>query len=249
MKCAIGQPSFSLQGPETCSAVYFCSKVPRPVPGISDAVAIANDGGRLSALDDFCKKFHGGESGPPRVVPYTLDDVVAALNSVAPYDWREFFQKRVYQINTRAPLGGVENAGWHLAYTNEVSAWLKAREGARKFTDLSFSLGFTLREDGSIIDVLPGSTADKEGIGPAMKLVAVNGRRWTPEILREAVKSAAAVHTPVELLVENDDYFRTHRLRYNDGEKYPCLQRDAGKPDLLAEILKPLTATPADSGR
>ncbi len=81
-----------------------------------------------------------------------------------------------------------------------------------------------------------------------MKLVAVNGRRWTPEILRGAVKSAAAVHTPIELLMENDDYFRTHRLRYNEGEKYPSLERDAAKPDLLAQILKPLTPAPVSEG-
>ena len=63
--------------------------------------------GRRS-LDDFCRRFCGGPSGPPRVVPYTLDDVLAALNEVSPRDWRQFFQARVYDIDLRAPLGGVE---------------------------------------------------------------------------------------------------------------------------------------------
>jgi len=31
------------------------------------------------SLNDFCPLFHGGESGPPKVVPYTFDDVVLAL--------------------------------------------------------------------------------------------------------------------------------------------------------------------------
>jgi len=196
------------------------------------------------SLDDFCKKFYGGESGPPKVVPYTYDDVVKALNEIAPYDWRGFFQQRIYEINPHAPLGGIENGGWRLAYTNELPALLKTREGQRKYTDLSFSLGLNLSPEGGINDVLPGTTADSAGIGPAMKLVAVNGRRWTPENLRAAVKSAATNGAPIELLIENSDYFKNYRLDYHGGEKYPCLERVPAKPDLLAEIIKPLTPEP-----
>ena len=81
-----------------------------------------------------------------------------------------------------------------------------------------------------------------------MKLTAVNGRRWTPAILRAAVGSAETNSAPVELLVENDDYFKSCKLDYNGGEKYACLERDAAKPDLLGEILKPLTPPPAPAG-
>jgi predicted metalloprotease with PDZ domain len=201
--------------------------------------------GRRS-LDDFCKKFYGGEGGAPKVVPYTLDDVVAALNEIAPLDWRQFFQTRVYAANPRAPLGGIEGAGWRLAFQEALPDMLKSIEAAHKLTDLSFSLGFTLKEDGTIIDVLPGSPADKAGVSPAMKLVAVNGRRWTAAILRAAVTSAKSDAAPLELLVENEDYFKTCKLDYHDGEKYPRLERDATKPDLLAEILKPLTPPPVE---
>ena len=99
-------------------------------------------------------------------------------------------------------------------------------------------------DDGYITDVIPGSPADKAGLGAAMKLVAVNGRRWTPEILRAAVKSAATNTAPVELLVENADYFKTCQLDYHEGEKYPQLERDPAKKDLLGEILKPMTPEP-----
>ncbi len=47
------------------------------------------------SLDDFCRRFHGGQSGPPIVVPYTFDDVVHALNDVAPYDWASLLKERV----------------------------------------------------------------------------------------------------------------------------------------------------------
>jgi len=198
--------------------------------------------GRRS-LNDFCKRFHGGQNGPPAVVPYTLDNVIATLNEISPRDWKQFFQKRVYATNPRAPLGGIEGAGWRLAYTNTIPEMFKLSETANKLTDLTFSLGLIVKEDGAIQDVIPGSPAHKAGVAPAMKLLAVNSRRWTPEILHAAVKAGQTNSTPIELLVENEDYFIPCKLDYHEGEKYPVLERDAAKADLLAEILKPL-ATP-----
>ncbi|HXR03905.1 MAG TPA: M61 family peptidase [Verrucomicrobiae bacterium] len=193
------------------------------------------------SLDDFCKLFHGGESGPPKVVPYTYDDVMNALNKIAPGDWNAFFQQRVYEITPRAPLGGIENGGWRLAYTNEEPALLKTREGQRKFVDLSYSIGLNLGTDGEIHDVVPGTPAEAAGIGSGMKLVAVDGRAWSAEILRAAVKAAATNTAPIELLVANGDYYKTFRLDCHGGEKYPCLERDPARPDLLDEIIRPLT--------
>ncbi len=80
--------------------------------------------------------------------------------------------------------------------------------------------------------------AAKAGIGPGMRVVAVNGRRFSPEVLHDAIASAKGSRDPIELLVENTDYFRTFKLDYHEGEKYPRLVRDEGKPDLLSAILK-----------
>jgi predicted metalloprotease with PDZ domain len=164
--------------------------------------------------------------------------VVQSLNKLVRYDWNDFFQKRVYDINPRAPLGGIEGSGWRLAFTNTVSDLLKAREGVHKYTDLRYSLGFTLKEDGTILDIVPDSPADKSGVGPGMKLLGVDGRRWKPELLRTAIKSAQTNQAPLELLLENSDYFKTCKVDYHSGEKYPCLERDSTKPDMLADILK-----------
>ena len=199
--------------------------------------------GRRS-LDDFCRKFHGGPSSPPRVVPYSLDDVLAALNEVTPYDWRQFFQARVYETTPRAPLGGIEASGWRLVYSNTVPDMLKSVQSAQKFTDLRFSLGLTIKEGGAVQDVIPGSPADKAGVGAAMKLVAVNGRRYAADLLHPAVQAATTNNAPIELLVENEDCFKSCKVDYHGGEKYPWLQRDPTKPDLLKDILKPLTPAP-----
>ena len=84
------------------------------------------------------------------MLPYTFDDVVGTLNSIAPFDWKGFFQKRVYEITEHAPLGGIENSGWRLAYTNAVPPLLKIRECQRKYTDVNYSLGFTVASEGGI---------------------------------------------------------------------------------------------------
>ncbi len=193
------------------------------------------------SLDDFCHQFHGGESSGPKVVPYTYDDVVQALNQVLPYDWNGFFQKRIYEINPHAPLGGIETGGWHLAWTNEVPPGLKMSEDKNKFTALDYSLGFSLGADGAIGDVLPGSPADQAGIFQGMKLVAVNGRAWSAPVIRTALQDAAHNGAPLALLTVDNDFYRTLEVDYHGGEKYPVLERDAAKSDLLDEILKPLT--------
>jgi predicted metalloprotease with PDZ domain len=195
-----------------------------------------------NSLDDFCKRFFGGASGPPKVVPYVYDDVVRTLNQIVSYDWNDFFQKRVYALNPRAPLGGLEGAGWRLGFTNKVPELLKTRERLRKVTSLSYSIGLSVKEDGEIIDVVPDSPAENAGIGPGMKLLAVDGRRWKPESLRAAIKSAQTNQVPLELLLEKNDFFKTYKVDYHEGERYPCLIRDPAKPDLLTEILKPRAA-------
>ena len=109
---------------------------------------------------------------------------------------------------------------------------------------MNYSLGISLTSEGGIGDVIPGSPADAAGFGPAMKLIAVNGRAWSAKVLRDAVKSATTNSAPLELLVSFNDFYKTYSLDYHDGEKYPILQRDPAKPDYLDDILKPLTPEP-----
>jgi predicted metalloprotease with PDZ domain len=198
------------------------------------------------SLDDFCKKFHGGTNSAPMVVPYTYADVVQTLSNVAPYDWKSFFQTRVYEISEHAPMGGIEKGGWRLGWTNEVPEFLKIREDQRKATDLNYSLGFSLSPEGNIGDVLPGSPADQAGIVQDMKLVAVDGRAWSVKRLRDAIKTAATNSAPLTLLIQDQDYYRTFTVDYHGGEKYPVLERNTSKPNLLDDVIRPLAPAPRD---
>jgi predicted metalloprotease with PDZ domain len=191
------------------------------------------------SLDDFCKLFHGGQSGPPAVKPYTFDDIVNTLNQVAPYDWRKFWTERLTNHGPGAPMGGVEGSGWRLMYDDNPSELWKAVEESHESVNAAYSIGLRLRKDGVIVDTIEDLPAAKAGIGPGMKVVAVNGRRFSGDVLRDALKAGRSSSDPLELLVENADYFKSYQLDYHDGERYPHLVRDASKPDLLSDIIKP----------
>ena len=94
------------------------------------------------SLDDFCKLFHGGQNTAPMVKPYTREDVIATLGQVVPYDWAKFIQERVYDVNARAPLGGIEGGGWKLIYNDTPNDGMKTAESTYKFASFIFTLGF-----------------------------------------------------------------------------------------------------------
>ncbi len=192
------------------------------------------------SLDDFCRAFYGGTSGHPELRPYTFDDLVNALNSVAPNDWRSFLNQRLNSMSATPPLGGIETAGWRLTYSDQPNLAIQHREHANKALDLNDSLGFTIREDGSISDVIPNSPAAKAGIVSGSKLIAVNGRRYSKDALRDAIKASPKATDPLEMIVESGEFYTTARIAYTAGIRYPHLERVSGKPDLFEALGKPL---------
>jgi predicted metalloprotease with PDZ domain len=191
------------------------------------------------SLDDFCRIFHGPPSGPPQVKTYTFEDVLNTLTQVAPYDWRRFWSERLTNHGPGAPLGGIEGSGWKLVYDDARSELVRAKEDDRNTVNAAYSIGLWLTEDGSITDTVEGLPAAQAGIGPAMKLIAVNGRKFSPDVLRDALRQGKDGSSAVELLVENTEYYKIFKLDYHGGEKYPHLVRDETKPDLLSDIIKP----------
>ena len=141
-----------------------------------------------------------------------------------------------------APLGGIEHGGYKLVYGAEPTDYEKAVLSEMKQTDAWFSAGLMVRADRTIADVRMGSPAFQAGLGPITKLVAINGHAYTEDVLKQAIRAAKGTTDPIELIVSNDNEFRTVRLDYHDGEKYPRLERVQGTTDLLDEILKPLAA-------
>jgi predicted metalloprotease with PDZ domain len=138
-------------------------------------------------------------------------------------------------------MGGVEASGWRLIYTDKPDDALRTRESIREYVDVSFSIGLIVKNDGDILDSFIFKPAAEAGITPGMKLIAVNGRKFNDHVLRDAIRDAKGSQQPIELLIQNADYFKSYRLDYHDGEKYPLLQRNE-KPDTLTDIIKPRAA-------
>jgi predicted metalloprotease with PDZ domain len=189
-------------------------------------------------LDDFCYLFHGPPSTGPMVRTYTFDDVVNALNQIVPYDWRGFWTERLTNHGPGAPLGGIEGSGWKVVYDETQSDMLRGAELDGHVASGAYSIGLELRDDGIIVDTIENMPAALAGIGPGMKLLGVNGRHYTPQVMRDALKAGKTSTAPLELLIENTDYYKIYKLDYHGGERYPHLVRDESKPDLLTEIYK-----------
>jgi predicted metalloprotease with PDZ domain len=190
------------------------------------------------SIDDFCHLFHGAPSTGPALKTYTFDDVVNALNQTVAYDWRGFWTERLTNHGPGAPLGGIDGSGWKLVYDETPSDMLSSEAGEYRMVPAAFALGLNVSGEGNINDTIEGETAAKAGIGPGMKIVAVNDRRYSSENLRDAIKAAKNSTTTIDLLVENADYYKTYKLDYHGGEQYPHLVRDESKPDLLSDIMK-----------
>jgi len=199
----------------------------------ADALIRARTGGKKS-LDDFARAFFGVNDGEwERQNTYTFEDVVATLNTVLPYDWATFLRERL--DGKKGLTGGIEAAGWRLVFKDTPSAYAKAnaRWGGADFT---YSLGLSIGKDGSINDVRWDGPAFNAGIGTGATIVAVNGRAYSNEVLEEAIRANRNGQAPIELLLKEFDRYRTVKLDYRGGLRYPHLERIPGTPDYLTAI-------------
>jgi predicted metalloprotease with PDZ domain len=192
------------------------------------------------SLNDFCVRFLGlnGNTGPI-TVPYTFEDLVSDLKAVQPYDWAGFLTEKLTTKVDHAPLGGIENSGYRLTYSDTPSTMEQSAEALRG-VDAWYSLGLHISHQGALGDVLFYSPAYKAGLGPGMKIVAVNGRAYTDALMHDAIRNSKNTQTPIELIVENTAYFRDVKIDYHGGERYPHLERIDSKPDMMNQILQPL---------
>ena len=190
------------------------------------------------SLDDFARGFFGVHDGAWGTVTYNFDDVVNALNDVYPYDWATFLKARLNDHGTPAPFDGITRGGYKLVYTDTPTDYFKAREAYRKYTDFSYSLGFRVKADGSLLSVQWEGPAFKQGLNAGMKIIAVNGVEFDADKLKEALKAAQTDKTAqIELWVKVDDHYKIIKIDYHDGIRYPKLERVDGTPDLWSDIL------------
>ncbi|GAB4374403.1 MAG: M61 family metallopeptidase [Acidobacteriota bacterium] len=208
-----------------------------------DATIRERSGGRRS-LDDFCRAFFGPPAGPAEVRGYTFDDLVAALAKVEPYDWRAFFTERVDIVRPDPPLEGLERAGWKLVHGPERNQFADGgRRAGGGALDLTDGLGAAIAKNGTIRDVVPGSPADRAGLAPGSRVLAVAGRTYTPDRMLDTLEGHGANDDgdslTLQLVVEDKEFVRPVTVTLPRGPRFPHLERIDGRDDLLAAIVAP----------
>jgi len=204
----------------------------------ADTLIRQQSGGKRS-LDDFARAFFGVDSGSYVTKTYTFDDIVAALNAVQPYDWTAFLQARLTGHGPGAPLDGVTRGGYRLTYDDVESGYLQSAERERKTQVLNFSIGFAVGADGMLSGVDWNGPAFKAGLTPGTQIVAVNGDAYDADALKDAITAAKKSTAPIQLLVKENNQYRTVNVDYHDGLRYPHLTPTDGQPKRLDDILAP----------
>lgn len=200
------------------------------------------------SLDDFAVEFLGPYNGSFVTYPYDLHDIVEILNRIAPYDWIKFFQERVYSLHPTVPAEGFTRGGYKLAYSDKIPSWLTRSETEARSADFSTSLGFSVgagqrgeasADPADLGNVWWNSPAFNAGITPNMRIISVNGKAYTAEVLRDAITEAGKTRRPIELQFRRGDEYKSFSIPYYGGLRIPSLERIDGTPDRLDEILAP----------
>jgi predicted metalloprotease with PDZ domain len=191
------------------------------------------------SLDDFARQFFGMDDGSYGELTYTFDDVVAALNRVQPYDWAAFLHQRVDAANVDAPTAGLTRGGYRLVFNDTPSDLYKAADELRKLTSLTYSVGLSVDKDGAINEVLWNGPAFRAGLAPGSRIIAVDELAFDVDQFKAAIRTAQQATAPISLIVREGDRFRTVQLDYHGGLRYPHLERDPSRPDLLESIFAP----------
>jgi predicted metalloprotease with PDZ domain len=203
-----------------------------------DRIIRTASGGKRS-IDDFARAFYGMRDRDYGELTYTLDDIVSTLNQVQPYDWKAYLQQKVYSIAPEAPLEGITKGGYRLIFTDEPTKWVKNGESRGKNKDFTYSGGFVVGNDGKVSSVLWDSAAFNAGITVGTEIVAVNGRKFDADALKQAIKTAAGNGSAPELLLHDGDVYRTVKLDWHGGLRYPRLEKVGKGPGTLDALLAP----------
>jgi predicted metalloprotease with PDZ domain len=199
------------------------------------------------SMDDFARAFFGAQPGQApgdfRPLGYTFDDVVRELNRVQPNDWAAFLRSRLDGHDTSSLTAGLRRAGWQLSYSEQPSEFSKNSDAREKQADFWYSLGVFVGEENKLVAVRWDGPAFQAGLTKGATLVAVNGRAYKAEVLKEAITEAKAGTRagtrPVQLLVKRGERYDTLAIDYRGGLRYPKLERIAGTTDHLGALLAP----------
>lgn len=188
-------------------------------------------------LDDFVQMFFKHTHGDGIKKTFDRPEIISLLNEFVERDWEAFFDGRVSSTQEELPLTAVEQLGYRIEYASEPTEWVKLMEKQFKYVDAYDSLGMSVRNTGAITGLVPGSIADRAGLTPGQQIAGVNGRKFSPQRLKEGIADTTTKRS-LELLTLQGDLYVTVTLDYADGPRHLKLVRNSAEPDILSEIFK-----------
>lgn len=191
-----------------------------------------------ASMDDFARAFFGMRDGDWGVLTYDFDAVAATLNTIQPHDWAGFLKTRLHGLSERAPLTGFTDNGYRLIYTEEPTAAFKSSEKRAGRIDLSYSVGLSIGKGGSVDSVIWDSPAFEAGLDLGDTIVAVEGREYSDDRLKEAITAAKTTKAPIRMLVKSGTRYRETIIDYQDGLRYPRLEKIGTGEGGLDKLLK-----------
>ncbi len=209
----------------------------------ADAIIRTETQGSKS-LDDFCRTFFSYSPGGIHPRPYDRVEIINGLVSLVPgFDWDGLVKRRIESSVQDFDSTVAERLGYRF-FIGDKSPDIPANTfRQRAGIDAYDSLGVKFSLSGEVMDLLLDSPADRARLSPGMKILGVNGRKWSQANLVEAI-GAAGGEQPIELLLADGDIFRTIQLHYYDGLKYWTLEKPASESDdLLLKILQARAAS------
>jgi predicted metalloprotease with PDZ domain len=193
----------------------------------------------VKGLDDFARAFFGTKDGDWSAKSYDFDELVRTLNAVTPYDWAGFLKTRLYEKASGAPMNGITNGGYRLIYTDEPTPFLKDAEKRSKELNLTYSVGMTINKSGKITSVMWDRPAFNAGLAVGMDIVAINGKAYSDDAMKDAIKEAKGTTNPTRLIIKNADRVREVILQYNGGLRYPRFEKTGTGDGSIDVLLAP----------
>lgn len=193
------------------------------------------------SLDDFSARFFDAKGATrPLVVPYTLEEVVTALNATLEYDWAAFIEERVQTPQAQVNLAGFTRAGYDFVYGEKQITW--PSDTAQREKAVWHSLGVLVNGHGAVLDVRRFSQADKAGLAPSQTIMHVGESEYSLDALTAAIEvTKGREDGEIRVSLTCDEESWDASIPHTIGLVYPALERNGG-PDLLTNILAPRAA-------
>jgi len=194
--------------------------------------------GETRSLDDFARIFFACTDGDFSTRPYRFEDVVEALDGIAAFGWKDFFDGHLEKTHAHTPLDGIRRGGYRLVYRDHPTAYQSSYEANSGMADLTHAVGLTVSTAGRITDVLWEGPAFDAGLTIGAQITAVGDRGFSLDQLRLAIREAA--ERPVEITVTKGKSVRNTAVVATAGLRFPHLERCPTSIGRLDAILDPL---------